>query len=338
MNIHPYQLIAYEPLATALEAVPGACVISQAEVWDAIGDQFPRTRPFMTPGLYEEALNSFANNLSSGSYPCVIGIGGGTACDSAKFVAAHLDLPLILAPSALTVDAPFTDSVAVRREGKIHYMGPIVPTKIVIDTALIQSAPPALNRGGIGDLISIHTALHDWRIAADRQGEPYDHEIARCSAEILKTLERHAHDIQEVSEAGIILLAQLFCEEVALCYEAKSSRPEEGSEHHILYNLEYRTGKTYLHGPAVVLCAILAAHLQGNTPAYLTRLANSCGVDYMPESLGIGWDALSEALLTANEYTQQDQLPYTFLQAFPPTPQRVEAALNWLSKHGGERS
>ncbi len=260
----------------------------------------------------------------------VIGLGGGTAIDTAKYLAWRKGLPLILAPSALTVDAPFTDSAAVRRAGRIHYLGRVFPEAIYIDVALIQTAPAHLNRGGVGDLLSIHTALYDWKRAHERIGEPYDDPIARQSASILQRLGDQAADIYAVNKAGVRLLTELFCEEVELCSRAGSSRPEEGSEHHLLYTLEYQTGRTYLHGAAVTLCALLAAYLQGNAPDALRALADACGVEYRAVLHEAGEEALIAALVSARDYALEEQLPYTFLMEKPITPEKAHEALQWV--------
>lgn len=47
----------------------------------------------------------------------VWGIGGGSALDHAKFTAWTLGLPLLLAPSVLSVDAGFTVAAGVREDG-----------------------------------------------------------------------------------------------------------------------------------------------------------------------------------------------------------------------------
>lgn len=262
----------------------------------------------------------------------VVGLGGGTAIDTAKYLAWCKELPLILIPSALTVDAPFTDSAAVRRGGRIHYTGRVFPEAIYVDSELIQTAPAHLNRGGVGDLLSIHTALYDWKLAHARTDEPYDSAIAQRSAVILERLCQHASDVYAVNETGVRLMTELFCEEVYLCYQMGSSRPEEGSEHHVLYTLEHQTGRTYLHGAAVTLCALLVAYLQANNPDELRALADACGVEYHAILHEAGEPAVRNALLTAREYASEEQLPYTFLMETPITPERAQAALGWLQQ------
>ena len=118
---------------------------------------------------------------------------------------------------------------------------------------------------------------------------------------------------------------------VYLCLQAGSSRPEEGSEHHLLYTLEYLSGRAYLHGAAVTLCALVMAYLQGNAPNELRALADACGVEYRALLAEAGADALVEAVLRAPDYARAEGLPYTVLMATPITRERAQAAVVWVA-------
>jgi ribosomal protein S18 acetylase RimI-like enzyme len=117
----------------------------------------------------------------------VYGVGGGSACDAAKYVSYFLDIPLVLVPSILSVDAPFTRAAGIRElcAGRtvVKYVGDaqLHLYSIVIDIALLQQAPNVLNRSGVGDVISIVPALWDWREAHLRMGERYDPVISQHS-------------------------------------------------------------------------------------------------------------------------------------------------------------
>ena len=95
------------------------------------------------------------------------GIGGGTAIDTAKFLAWKTGCPLLQMPTITSVDAGFTDPIGVRIGGRVRYIGSIVPIRVVIDVDVIRSAPLRLNRSGIGDILSCHTGLWDWKAASD---------------------------------------------------------------------------------------------------------------------------------------------------------------------------
>lgn len=333
MPFHPLSVVRFAPIDALNPLLDDALLVVDPQAWFAA-----RTRLAANPrslvraeSLDEAVLQSIEHAPDAWvGIKRVIGLGGGTAIDTAKYLAWRKSLPLILIPSALTVDAPFTDSAAVRRAGRIHYTGRVFPDAIYVDAALVQTAPAPLNRGGVGDLLSIHTALHDWKLAHERTGEPYDAAIAEQSAALLERLRQHAPDIYAVNETGVRVLTELFCEEVYLCYQAGSSRPEEGSEHHILYTLEHQTGRAYLHGAAVTLCALIAAYLQRNRPDDLRALADACGVEYRALLNEVGAEALLHALVAAREYALEEQLPYTFLMETPLTPQAARGALEWV--------
>ena len=114
--------------------------------------------------LAEEDLAALERSLPPADR--VVGIGGGMTIDATKYVAWRRGIPFVLAPSIVSVDAPVTNTVAVRRAGTVVYEGFVVAESIVADLALIARAPARLNRAGVGDLLSIHTGRFDWALGA----------------------------------------------------------------------------------------------------------------------------------------------------------------------------
>lgn len=210
----------------------------------------------------------------------VVGVGGGSSCDAAKFVAWKRACRMVLVPTIVSVDAMLTNSIAVRVDGTVRYVGDIVPEELLVDYDLIQQAPPHLNRAGAADMASIHTALWDWRHAHERNGECYDPDAAAEAERLLAELDRNADDIFRVTPRGIDTLIDLFRREVELCARVGSSRPEEGSEHIVAYHMERMTGRHFVHGDLVGLGIFTMSRLQGNRPEWADDLMRRLGVRF----------------------------------------------------------
>ena len=234
-------------------------VITQPEPWSVLRTRFgDRATVRMVTTMDHAKITALAAALPDGS--AVFGIGGGMAADLAKFVSWKKSLPLVLMPSILSVDAAFCKAIAVREDNRVRYIGAVFPDYLLIDYDLLRTAPPDLNRAGVGDVISIFTALWDWREAAARLGEPYDAAIAAESSKLLDRLYAGAGALRDVTDDGLQLLSELYVGEVRLCEMMGSSRPEEGSEHFIAYCLEALTRRSFLHGRLVGLGVLVLLH------------------------------------------------------------------------------
>jgi glycerol-1-phosphate dehydrogenase [NAD(P)+] len=284
-------------------------VLTQPEPWDLVREAFPadRTQVHAVATMEHATVQQVTAGFAGGS--AVFGIGGGSAVDHAKYTAWKTGLPLVLVPSILSVDAAFTKAIGVREGGRVRYVGAVYPEHLLIDYGLLQAADPVLNRAGAGDILSIFTALWDWREAGARGGEPYDADIAGQSRDLLQRLFEGARAIGDVSEEGLRLLADLYVGEVRLCERVGNARPEEGSEHHFAYCLEHRTRRHYLHGALVGMGVLLAGDYQGQDVAPVRRFLEEARLDASCGALGATRDEVRDCLRGIGQYvSQEDQL------------------------------
>ena len=262
----------------------------------------------------------------------VVGIGGGTALDTAKFVAWQLELPLVQVPSITSVDAGFTDAIGVRDGGTVRYVANIVPQFVVLDLALVLSAPAHLNRAGIGDILSCHTGLFDWRLASDAgHGAPWDDRLAALGTTLLDELEAVADEVGAVTEAGVRWIADAYRRIGAACAWAGHSRFEEGSEHFWAYAYEHRTGAHPVHGEIIALAVCALAHVQGNDPERARAIVVRSKARTHPTDLVVAEADFRACLAELSAFARESGLDVSVADLRPITERQIEAAWAFVS-------
>ena len=128
----------------------------------------PGLKPILDRGLQSyvglfggEATDDEIERLSSeakrNKCDVICGIGGGKTLDTAKAVACNLNLPVIIAPTIASTDAP-TSALAVIYDEQGVYQREIVlkhnPNVVLVDTAVIAEAPVRFLVSGMGDALS----------------------------------------------------------------------------------------------------------------------------------------------------------------------------------------
>jgi len=317
-----------------LESLPATwferpVVVTQPEPWDLVARHFDpdRTQRIFVQTMDIETVERIARALAPAS--AVFGVGGGLAMDLGKFLAWKRELPLVLVPSILSVDAAFTKAIAVREGRRVRYVGEVFPEVLFVDFDLLDAAPPRLNQAGVGDILSIFTALWDWREAASRLSEPYDAAVAAQARALLDRLFVGADDIAHRREAGYRLLADLYVGEVRLCEQVGNSRPEEGSEHYVAYCLEHQTGRSFVHGTLVCLGVLLAGAAQGQDLEPVRRFLREVGLDLSARAVGTTLDEVRQCVLGVADYlaTEPQLRPGVFHFRGPLSRADVEALL-----------
>jgi len=266
-------------------------------------------------------------------FDCVVAIGGGQAIDLGKYFAWKRDCRLITIPTVISVDAFVTSAAAVRVERKVEYVGESSPDPLVIDYDLIRTAPEDLNIAGVGDLLSIHTAIHDWQ-RAERTGRseyPFHMSMIEDAQKILDEIGAHADDIRILSDEGLRAIVEGYMAVNRICVPAGHYRVEEGSEHFLFYELERITGEAYIHGHIVGLGVYVMSHLQDNDPEGITQVMDRCGLKYQPKDMGIERETLRAALLGVKAFVQsRPDLWYSVIDEEEITPEWADTILDTL--------
>lgn len=154
----------------------------------------------------------------------IVGFGGGTAIDIAKYIAYHSEVNCIAIPTMLSTNVFSTNKTCVKRNGIKSTENSAIPEVFILNDILNLSKQE--NLYGLVDALSIYTASKDWEIADKNGIEKIDSSIMNASQAILEdALEfdissNNWYDLYKIIErAGVITNTY------------GSGRPESGSEH-----------------------------------------------------------------------------------------------------------
>jgi len=324
----PFEVIE----ATAIDVLAGLgryTIAVNDPPWSAVAGSIPP--PVRVIDAWEMEL-SHLDRLVAEDVDCdvVVGFGGGTALDTAKYLAWRTGRRLVQIPTITSVDAGFTDAVGIRDSGRVRYVGVVRPESVVLDLDLIRSAPLHLNRAGIGDILSCHTGLFDWRLAVDAGHDPpWRHDLGDLGRVLLGQLADAAPDIAAVSTDGVRFLADAYRRIGAACAEAGHSRFEEGSEHHWAYCYEHRTGAHQVHGELIAFAVVAMSVLQGNDPEWAADLVARTGCRAHPDDLGITREQYVDALVELPDYALAEALDITFATLDRPAIDLTAVSESW---------
>jgi len=289
-------------------------LVTSAPAWNAVKDNLQGLNVIAKIEVTEANIALWDSLLSPVTRPpspeVVYSVGGGLTADAAKYIAAKLSLPLVVLPTALSVDAFITFASGIRRDGCVYYIETKSPETLILDLDVIAKAPTSIRAAGITDVMSIATGSWDWKFAHEQGKNPQGMEFIPWVYDNAQSILSGVLDCAEAAgrgdKDGLKTLYDCLAMEVQLCNQVGHSRPEEGSEHYFAYAVENEMGHGLPHGDLVGPAILLIAKLQGQDTSRLEKVLKACHVPLN----NIPQDMLDRTLKILPEYSRKHNLSF----------------------------
>lgn len=287
----------------------------------------------MVTSLEETVMEELFASITTIECDTFVGIGGGQAIDAAKYLAWRSKKRLVSIPTIISVDAIVTPAAGIRRGDDVVYIGEASPDPLIIDYDLIRLAPTDLNVAGVGDILSIHTAVFDWELAHENGKSEYpfsSDDVLRAKENLSEVMDK-VDDIANVSDVGLDVLLNGYLKINKVCLPAGHYRTEEGSEHYVFYALEKKYRRPFIHGHIVGLGMYLMTKLQANDSKRIIEFMDRIGLRYHPVDLEITHEGLKDVLLGLRDFVEsRKNLWFTIINKTTFTEELVDKLMEGL--------
>ncbi|EHJ59490.1 hypothetical protein NSU_3518 [Novosphingobium pentaromativorans US6-1] len=242
----------------------------------------------VTPG----AVDAMARHARRAGCDCVIGIGGGKSIDAGKCVAVRLSAPFLSVPTAASTDAPASLGAAVYNEAHVRTGSERLkrhPELVLVDTAVIASAPARLLAAGIGDALS--KKFEAQAAAAAGAGNYHGYVPTRFAMAIAdtcyRTLREHGHAAFEDVEAGRTSAALEATVEAIIFMSPVAFENGGLSFAHSMQTalMQARGASRRMHGEHIAYALLVQLAMESRADQEITDLAGFLGPLGLPVSL-----------------------------------------------------
>ncbi len=169
-----------------------------------------------------------------------VAVGSGSLCDLAKHAGTKLNRPVLLFPTAASMNGYTSSITAVKVKG-VKRTIPCNPANgVFADPAVVATAPARMTAAGVADFLSKASASTDWRTAHFLRGESFSERarefVGGAQAAMLAVTDKVG---QSDPDAVAIVLEALLLSGFSMVV-AGSSSPASGGEHLISHFIDMK--------------------------------------------------------------------------------------------------
>jgi glycerol-1-phosphate dehydrogenase [NAD(P)+] len=195
----------------------------------------------------------------------LVAVGAGTVNDVTKLASFQTHRPYLVCPTAPSMNG-FTSTVAaILSQGVKRTIAAHLPVAVVADVAVLSTAPAAMRRAGLGDLLSKPVSNADWLLAHMIKSDYYCDLPLRLVEEAERACRQHAAAIGQGTFAGTQALSEALLRSGCSMAIAGSSSPASGGEHLLSHywdmTAHWHGRQENLHGAQVGVATLVTATL-----------------------------------------------------------------------------
>ena len=257
---------------------------------------------------------------------CIIGFGGGTAIDIAKYMAYKMNLKMVAIPSMLSTNVYSTDKVLMSNNGIKSTMDSKMPDLIIYDEEVLKLSLTE-NLFGFADVLTIYTASKDWQIACENNGEKIDDEIFAMDIELLNNTINYILNMDyENIKFGLFEMFNFIGTVGHITNLYGCGRPVSGSEHIFAKELEHRI--IVPHGISVATGILIMSLHQSNYSADVEKCFEKLKIFDYAEKYNVNKKIIYKVLDELKPRADRFTIVNLFDRKNKDINNRIEAILN----------
>lgn len=292
----------------------------------------------------EEVERLAAQGKSLGS-EIIVGIGGGKTLDTAKAVAYTLKVPVAIAPTIASTDAPCSAlSVIYTPEGefKRYLVLPKKPDIVLVDTQVVANAPARFLVSGMGDALAtwFEASSAQKKYAANMTGNRGSMTAYALARLCYETLLQYGTQAKAACEAKVVVPALEHIVEANTLLSGLGFESGGLAAAHAIHNglTVLEQTHAYYHGEKVAIGTLSSLFLSDQDPDVIDEVYTFCEEVGLPTTLaeiGLADVADEELMKVAAAATAEGETIYN--EPSPITPQIVFAAIKTADAEGRRR-
>lgn len=195
----------------------------------------------------------------------ILGVGSGVINDICRLVSYRVGIPYAIAGTAPSMDGYASAGSPTLFDGTKATVKCTTPRYIIADLDIMSQAPYDMLLSGIGDMFGKYTAMLDWELARDYNGEYFCDKIAKDVIDATELCRKNGYSVGERNPDCIGNIMEGFMVTgLGMAYTG-NSRPASGAEHIIAHAWELESvekgEKPQLHGLEVCEATLLIIYM-----------------------------------------------------------------------------